>query len=339
MQGLNPLAIVSKGLDSLTLSLSQPPDPRTLKTPEECKEAYIRWAIAYYVYSVIAHIRVVLRGVIVLAESGNIPTAMVACRHVFEWAAQVCYMNENLQKYIAAKDWDAARDLLNQAVIGSRWIKEYGHKYDPTQIKAEDIPNSIRLSKVLASYETHVEKTFGGDTKDDYAHLSEHSHPNSACFQQYHDGDAPGGEIRFREPSAGSPLPVVNWCLIDLSTLLLELLGLSGESTVKPKLVAILKEITQLALARKAKKLMQPKFGVDTLTWAIFYRPDVFDRCRSREGFSELVCLARCVNTLTFLYSTVSDLKGAEPHHIRDRMNFYFFNAAILYEGLGLVRR
>jgi hypothetical protein len=77
----------------------------------------------------------------------------------------------------------------------------------------------------------------------------------------------------------------------------------------------------------------------DPLTWAIFCRPDVFDRCRSREGFSELVCLARCINTLTFLYSTVSDLKGAEPHHIRDRMNLYFFNAAILYEGLGLVRR
>ncbi len=75
------------------------------------------------------------------------------------------------------------------------------------------------------------------------------------------------------------------------------------------------------------------------IAWAIFCRPEVFDRCRSRDGFSELVCLARCINSLTFLYSAVCDLKGDEPHHIRDRMNFYFFNAAILYEGLGLVRR
>jgi len=175
MQGLNPLVMVSKGFDSLNLSLSQPPDPRTLNTQDERKEAYIRWAVTSYVYSVIAHIRTVLRGLIVLADSGNIPTAMVVCRHVLEWAAQVCYMNENLQKHVAARDWDAARDLLNQAVIGSRWIKEHGHKYDPTQIKTE-IPNTIRLNKVLASYEAHVEKAFGGDAKDDYAHLSEHSH-------------------------------------------------------------------------------------------------------------------------------------------------------------------
>jgi hypothetical protein len=76
----------------------------------------------------------------------------------------------------------------------------------------------------------------------------------------------------------------------------------------------------------------------DSLTWEIFCRPNVFDQSRNREGFSELVCLARCINTLTFLYSRVSDLKGAEPHHVRDRMNFYLFNAAILYEGLGLLR-
>lgn len=250
MQGLNPLSIVSKGFDSLALSLGQPPHPRTLKTQDEGKESYIRWAIAYYVYSVIAHIRTVLHGVIVLADSGNIPTAMVVCRHVFEWAAQVCYMNEKLQKHVAARDWDAARDLLNQAVIGSRWINEHGHKYAPTQVRA-DVPNTIRLNKVLASYEVHVEKLFGGDTKDDYAHLSEHSHPNSACFQQYHDGDVPGGEIRFKEPTTGSPLPVVNWCLIDLCTLLLELLGLSSDKTVQPQLSMILKRIARLASGKQ----------------------------------------------------------------------------------------
>jgi len=250
MQGLNPLAIVSKGLDSLALSLGHAPDPKTLKTPDERKAAYIRWAITLYVYSVVAHIRTVLRGLIVLADAGNIPTGMVVCRHVFEWAAQVCYMNENLQKHTAAKDWDTARDLLNQAMIGNRWVKEYGHKYDPAHVKAA-VPNTIRLKKALASYEAHVEKVFGGDAKDDYAHLSEHSHPNSACFQQYHDGDVPGGEMRFKEPTSGSPLPVVNWCLIDLCTLLLELLGLSGEKTIRPQIAAILKELAQLALGKQ----------------------------------------------------------------------------------------
>lgn len=77
----------------------------------------------------------------------------------------------------------------------------------------------------------------------------------------------------------------------------------------------------------------------DELTWEISCRPDIFDQCRGREGFSELVCVARCINALNFVYSPVSRLDGKEPHHIRDRMNFYFFNAAILYEGLALVRQ
>ena len=50
MQGLNPLVIVSKGFDSLALSLDQPPDPRTLKSQDDAKEVYIRWAVTYYVY-------------------------------------------------------------------------------------------------------------------------------------------------------------------------------------------------------------------------------------------------------------------------------------------------
>jgi hypothetical protein len=55
---------VSKAFDSLSLSLDQPPDPSTLTTPDTRKEAYICWAITYYVYSVIAHIRTVLHGLI-----------------------------------------------------------------------------------------------------------------------------------------------------------------------------------------------------------------------------------------------------------------------------------
>jgi hypothetical protein len=247
MQGLNPLLIVSKSFDSLVLSLAPPPIRG--ESQDEGKEAYILWAITYYVYSVVAHVRTVLRGLIVLADSGNIPTAMVVTRHVFEWAAQVCYMNENLQKHVAARDWDAARDLLNQAVIGSRFIREYGQQYDPTQIKT-DIPKAIRLGDALASYEAHVEKTFGGNTKEDYTHLSEHSHPSSLCLQQYHD-DIPGRPIQFREPTKGSPLPVVNWCLLDLCTLLLELLRLSSDSIVQPRLAATLTEIAQRASGKQ----------------------------------------------------------------------------------------
>jgi hypothetical protein len=248
MQGLTPLEIVSDGLQKTALPTLVRPDPSRLSATDDPKEVYILWAIQYYVYSVIAHVRTVLRGLVLLAKSGNIPTAFVVCRHVFEWAAQVCYMNENLAKYVSAKDWNAARDLLNKAVIGSKWIKEHGHKYDPVQVTSE-IPDTIRLNKVLASYEAHLKETYGTEAKDDYSHLSEHSHPNAACFTQYHDEDA--SEVRFIEPSVGSPLPVVNWCLIDLTTLLLSLLKLSREQTVRPQIAAIQKELARLAAGKR----------------------------------------------------------------------------------------
>lgn len=245
MQGLTPLVLVNKGLQGITLTLP-PPNLANAVTPESRKETWVSWAINYYVYSVIAHIRTVLRGIIVLAESGNIPTAMVVCRHVFEWAAQVCYVNENLTKHVAARDWDAAKDLLNMVSIGSNWIKEHGHKYDPAQINA-DIPNVLRLKKTLAAYEAHLKKEYGIDAKDDYSHLSEHSHPNSACFLQYHDSDKSGEVMRFIEPTKGSPLPCVNWCLIDLTRLFISLLALSKEQTVRPQIKAIAEELAKLA--------------------------------------------------------------------------------------------
>src|SRR6202044_360691 len=73
MQDINPLSIVSRGFDEMTLTLAPCADPRTFSTADERKHAYIRWAVSYYVYAVIAHIRTVLHGLIALADSGNIP--------------------------------------------------------------------------------------------------------------------------------------------------------------------------------------------------------------------------------------------------------------------------
>ncbi len=63
------------------------------------------------------------------------------------------------------------------------------------------------------------------EANDSYGILSEHSHPNSACLLFYRE--FAGNEVRFVEPTEGSPLPVVNWCPIDLMLFLEELLALS----------------------------------------------------------------------------------------------------------------
>jgi hypothetical protein len=75
------------------------------------------------------------------------------------------------------------------------------------------------------------------------------------------------------------------------------------------------------------------------MTWQLSCRPETFEQCKTREGFSEVVSLARCVNTLTSFYSALSRVTGEEARDVRDRMHFYFFTASILYEGLLLVQK
>jgi len=250
MQGLKTLVEVSDGLQRIALAPLARPDVSKLSSEDDRTEALILWGVGFYAYSVIAHLRVVLRGLVLLAENGNLPATFVLSRHVFEWAAQVCYVNENLEKHISAKDWKAARELLDQVVIGGKWIKEHGHKYGPIETTSH-IPDTLRLKNALMSYEAYLKQVYGTDAKDDYGLLSEYSHPNAVCLQQYHDGDVLEGDFRFTVPTAGSPLPHANWCLVDLIKFLLNLLRLSGDQGIRSQLEVVATRLAQLASGKR----------------------------------------------------------------------------------------
>jgi len=67
------------------------------------------------------------------------------------------------------------------------WAKQHGGKYalPGTQVPA-GVPDPLTVSNVVAAYEQYQVKEFGSnDAKDTYGLLSELSHPNSACLQQY----------------------------------------------------------------------------------------------------------------------------------------------------------
>jgi hypothetical protein len=226
MQGLNTLIVVSDALDGITLPTLAQPDVTNF-SGDARSEALTAWGINFYVYSVIAHVRAVLRGLREVARTGNLPPTFVLGRHVYEWTAQVCYVGENIAHHVANHDWTAARELLDEVVIGGKWVKEHGQKYGATPTTAS-LPNPVRLKRVLKSYEAYLKKVYGTEAKDDYGLLSEYSHPNAACLLQYHDSDVAGGDVQFLEPTSGSPLPDVNWCLVDLIGFLIELLRLGG---------------------------------------------------------------------------------------------------------------
>jgi len=236
MQGLNTVTIVSDALDGVTLPTLTSPDLTNL-TGDARSEALTAWGIQFYVYSVIAHVRAVLRGLRAVASTGNLAPTFALARHIFEWTAQVCYVAENLAQHVASHDSKAARELLDKVVIGGKWVKEYGHKYGATPT-ATSLPDPLWLRHTRKSYEAYLKKVYGTEEKDDYGLLSEYSHPNAACLLQYHDTDA-GGDVRFVEPASGSPLPDVNWCLVDLVRFLIDLLRLSGEQAVRPGLEAL----------------------------------------------------------------------------------------------------
>ena len=239
---MTPLAIVAAGLDRIAL----PPLLRPAVGPnDDPTDELIYWGINFYVYSNIAHLRTVLRGLVRLAQDENIPATFIVSRNVFEWTAHACYMSRNLGNSAVKKDREQAWKLLTTVFTGDRWVKVNGPKYAPAAV-FDDVPEPLRVSKVIAEYEEYERQQFGdGDAKDTYGLLSEYSHPNSACVQQYHQHD--GRVVRFVTPSTGSPLPVVNWCLIDMMTFLLDLLGISQEQSVRPHVASVLKEIAKLA--------------------------------------------------------------------------------------------
>src|ERR1017187_8747903 len=178
MHGLTPLAIAADGLQKITL----PPLTRPSVGPkEEPTEELILWGINYYAYSVVAHVRTVVQGLVLLAETGNIPTTFFAARNIFEWAAHACYMSRNLANYVTRKEWGRAWKFLSMATMGNKWMKDHGPKYEPTAV-FDGIPDPLSVACIVAAYEAYERQQFGkGDAKENYGLLSEYSHPNSAC--------------------------------------------------------------------------------------------------------------------------------------------------------------
>lgn len=248
MKGNRIVRIVDEGLQRVALpTLSRP----GLKPAENPKEVLINWGTQYYAYSLIAHVRTILKGVLQLCDAENVPAAYIIGRHIFECAAHACYMNRNLHDHYQQKQWSEAWKLLSAAAIGNLWMKRHGTKYaDPSTAVVIDAPNPIRIGEAVSAYELYLaQEGRTADAKDSYSFLSEHSHPNSACLQQYHIYENNGRDLRFCEPDPTlvSPLPTVNWCLIDLLTFLRRLLAVSNETKVQSQVVALLKQLAEIA--------------------------------------------------------------------------------------------
>jgi hypothetical protein len=236
------LPIVTGGLERIEL----PPLIRPPISNDNPNEALVLWGTLYYTYCLIAHLRVVLGGMVELLRLGNVPTAFLACRHVFEWTAHACLMSREIEDFIGRSDWKGARELQSRVMTGNRWVKEHGEKYQPGAAY-DEIPDSLRVKKALKAYEQYQKEQQGlSNVEESYTLLSEHTHPNSACFNSC--TQIIGPEVRFVPPSTDSAILGEERCLIHLVLFLDALLRLGKETNVRRQLRAV---IDQLAEAQK----------------------------------------------------------------------------------------
>jgi hypothetical protein len=248
MRGIHPIELVRDGLKSVNL----PPLARPRIAPKEARtEELVQWGTKLYAYSAIAHIHKILSGLMLLADAENVPAAFIVSRHIFEWTAHACYMSDKLKECYQAKDWEEAWTVLTPAAIGNLWAKKYGAKYAPPSPPALPIvPDPLRIGIAILAYEKYQLQTYGSEeAKDTYGLLSEFSHPNAACLQQYHAVGNDGSiAISYIDDSDGahSPLPFVNCCLIDFMLFVDVLLQLATDTTARVGIGWILDELAKL---------------------------------------------------------------------------------------------
>jgi len=245
-KGIRPVRIIAQGLQRIVL----PPLTRPLVKPtEEPTEALVDWGVRYYVYSLVAHVRFILEGIVQVSDAGNVSAAFVLGRHVFEWAAHACFVTEKLHQHYQKNLWREAWQLQSAVATGSLWIKRYGAKYADPGAKVtflDDTPNPIHIREAVSAYDKYLKQNGRAlDGVDTYSFLSEHSHPNAACLLPYHQYQ--GRDVHFDDPDPrSSPLPAVTWCLIDILGFLRQLLVMSHEASVHRGVVAVLREVANL---------------------------------------------------------------------------------------------
>lgn len=238
---MKSVRIIEEGLRAIVLPNVIRP---ALGPNDAATEELVSWAITYHVYSEIAHVRTILSGFLALVEMKNVPSAMLLSRHIFEWTALACYLNQNLKGLTSQKIWQKCFEMLLQSDTGNQWARNHGPAYEALPFPNE-ILDPIEISKLIAAYAKYQKKAYGkSKTYDSYGFLSEFTHPNSACLGQYRDSNGATGIIV--PPPTQSTFGGIKGFIIEWLMFMQELLGLAGEHEVRDKLIAILPRLAEL---------------------------------------------------------------------------------------------
>jgi len=236
---VSPARLISEALDRIQLpTLSRPPVPPDAPATKELVE----WGITKYAYSVIAHVRTILRGTLILVDAGLEPAAIVLCRHLYEWNMQTCFAVANFKSQLKAADLDAAWEFFLRISDGNNWVRDHGAKYTP-ELPTDEVEGSFRIKHSMKVYKEYRTQRFGTEkVDDDYGYLSERSHPNGFCLQPYLKIISPS-DVSFIEPQSRKARGLLEACVLEWTMADIDLLALAREDAVRVLLVRVLNEL------------------------------------------------------------------------------------------------
>jgi hypothetical protein len=253
--GVDAAKFIEERLRAITLPpLIRPPVPPDADPTEEL----VLWGIRKYAYSLIAHIRTVLKGITLLAEAGNAPTLIVVCRHVYEWNMQSSYAYVRFSSFLKRCDLKGAWELYFTVCNGNGWIKKHGGKYVPERPN-DEIEDAIHVRDFKKVYKKERLETYGSENvDDDYGYLSERSHPNGFCFQPYISLHPP--EVRFAEPVLSCRSPrILDACVLEWSVTMTRVLELAQENDVRHQLIGMLQTLSGQATDSSDERQPAPR--------------------------------------------------------------------------------
>ncbi|MGA2075281.1 MAG: hypothetical protein ABSH52_17460 [Terriglobia bacterium] len=202
-----------------------PNQPATLKL--------VSWGAQVYCFLWMRHLSRLVNGIITLRDTGNMPSARILARSVFELGAHAYYVKKHIKQHLASKNLDAAWNFLSPITTGSRYINEQ----HPEQSEMFPLPSHI--SKVVNCFGEVMPSSNEG-----YSFLSELCQPNMFAFSQYYRWPNPF-EVRFVDHDTQGVFGTTTASCVQGLLAIEKLLRLAEENRVRSSLVELLVAVSK----------------------------------------------------------------------------------------------
>jgi hypothetical protein len=252
--GLHTAAAVRDSLSKIQFpSLTRPQVPDTNPNDE-----LVYWGATVYGYAMLANVRELLRGVLLLSDERDAVGVYGLARQIFESTAHACYVSRNLKNFSDRAEWMRAWKWLSKSIIGNLYVSQ-----NATEIQQEfgipipKIPEPLPLSSFINAYDKYQLQIHGkSDARQDYQFLSEFAHPNGAALQTYYQWNGDGTAIVFVQPPVLSPASFINRCLVDVLQFISDLLAISKEEAVR---LAVLDSLKAMISAETRQQVREKR--------------------------------------------------------------------------------